>query len=393
MTTAVLALALFAAAYALSLLGGSSERRRFGFVSGSELIVLGVALGPVGLAFLDKQFVTTLAPGIILVCGWLALQQGLRLRRPQIITMPMRARVGMVVEPLFIGLFTYVACRVAKLAEHDVALLWSIIASGGTQSALVWAAGRYEVHSARHRWLMHVADGNGILGLLAMVYFATPIPVFASTGVWVTPAVVSVVALILGGLVVLLIGRRGEIDSDFTWVALLGVLALSVGLASRLGASVVAVTALIGVALGWTSPHAGRIKQMIATSERPFMQVLLLLIGMQLDWRPELLGTAVILVAVRLVAKVASHMLLWPLYDRQDRRGWLMGFGSFAASDSATLIVASAMVASGLLEVIVLAYALHAVVGDLLGAPLLVRLLEATARSANPIDKVPLARS
>lgn len=373
MKDVVIILVMLASVYGLTTLLAPGERRRFGFVSGAEFFVIGALLGPMGLSLLSQSFVRDVAPAIVAACAWLTFIHGLRLRRSKAAAIPRARLFSALAQPtvaagLMLGALLGTGLAVLLGVSTVVAVLWAIAGASASQGALSWVKSTGPVDEARELTLRTVTGTGGIVTLAATA--GLPLLGASDTSTLLLIAGASAGALLFAGLVALLFGR-GDFDTDFAWVALVGFLMLGTGMALQLNMPIVSVGVLMGLGIGWFSPHADALDTMVAKTERPAMVLLLLLLGTQLTLSQQVFVVALALVALRFVANALSGALV------MLRQGLGMGTGVLGGGEAATLILAAAALVRPSSETAVLlaAHGLSLVLGDLLGAPLLKRWL------------------
>lgn len=291
---AVLAiLMLFAVASGVTALLQRQRRHGVGIASGSEFLLVGVVLGPLALDFITPSLLRAIAPAMALGIALIGVAQGVRLGtrntwQGAVQQLPL-AWLAMLLSaaPVFFALGSW---RYALLA-----------------GALVLASTRGASQLVSLRRI-----GTAVL-LLALIASDAQRPMW-SIGV--------VIALLMGAITAALI--VGELQDGFAWLALLGSVAVVCGLALRLSLTPLSLALLAGVALGAFSPHRAALTRMLEPTERPALQVLLVLFGAQLSWHGVNWRVVGGLVALRFVAlsvawaigrrsaRLSGVMQLWP---------------------------------------------------------------------------------
>ncbi len=369
MKDVVLILGLLAGAYALTALLSRGERGRFGILAGSEYFLLGVAIGPQAIGLLTRTFVEGAAPAIVAGCAWLAFLHGLRIRRSQLSVISGRARVLWLAEPLLSAALVIALASFffgARGVDRQTLLVWSLVAASSSTSALAWFQKRAVTGDARYAILRSTAQLGGIPTLI----------LFGVVPLWVAPSR-ELALLIVGGsglaivfalLVTFLLGR-GQLDPDFTWVAIIGVLSLSTGLCLRANLPVVSIAAIMGVALGSMSHHADGIEQLLAETEKPVTVTLLILLGTAIVFTPPTVFIGAALALLRVIAKLIAGTLL------RTR-------GLVAAGEAGVLIAASLVLSSedSVRQTIAAALGFSLIAGDLLSTRGFARVPHTNAR-------------
>ena len=97
MSSVLLLVALAALAVAAAVLLERGGRGGYGWVTGSEFVLAGLGLGPLGLDAVSSDLIAALQPAIGLAVCWLGLRFGLRLRPSALASIPRRTRVAALV--------------------------------------------------------------------------------------------------------------------------------------------------------------------------------------------------------------------------------------------------------------------------------------------------------
>lgn len=390
MTALLTLLGLTAFAYLASFLLSSSRRQGYGLVSGAEFLAIGLGLGPAGLDFLTADLVDAAGPALALAVGWLGFRLGIRIRPGELQAAPARTWAAGLAEPLASGAILFVVLDGADaflglgLPPLATAAL-AVLGSATTKSGALWAIGRFHADGPVTRLLGTATRLNDLPGVLGLgLLFALALAGKSAGGA--APGT-RLLATLAGGpalalLAVLLLGR-GRFRPDLAWVALLGFTALGTGLSLRLGVSTLAVLALFGAALGLSSRHAGALERMTAETERPLMQVLLLLLGAQLALDPHWMAVGLLFATLRMSAKVAGGQLL-RLAPGGARSPWL-GAGLFHCGGVAAAMAiawAAAFPESG--QAALWAFTASSLAGDLIGSRSLKLLLKQSGELPDP---------
>lgn len=282
---AVLAiLALFAAASGVTALLQQQRKHGVGIASGSEFLLAGFLLGPVALDFITPSLLRSVAPALALGITLIGVAQGVRLgtkdawhgavRQLPLALLAMLFAAG----PVFLLLHTWRGALIA--------------------AALVLASTRGASQLVSLRRI-----GIALL-IIALVGYDTLQPLW-SVGVGT--------ALVMGAITAALV--IGEFQQGFAWLALLGSVAVICGLALRLSLAPLSLALIGGTALGVLSSHRAALTRLLEPTERPALQVLLVLFGAQLSWRGVDWRVVGGLVALRFVALSAA----WAVGRRSAR--------------------------------------------------------------------------
>ncbi len=385
MSNVLTLLALLTLAYLASSLLSSKQRHGYGLVSGAEFIAIGLMVGPVGLDFLTAELVAHAAPAVVLAVGWIGFLFGLRFDPAQLRQVPATDRIALFVEPLVaFVVMGGLLLLLEKLAGLDFRLstigALAALGSGTTKSGLAWAQGKYAVSGKLSALIGTVSRLDDLPGVLILaVYFAVRAPrLFGAgpTNFWLMLAITFGLGLLLAVLMALLLGR-GELREDLAWVAVLGFGALGTGLAVRMGVSALAVTTLMGVGLGWFTRHAGKVASMTQDTERPIIQVLLVLIGAQLELDPAAILVGIGVALARIGGKLAAGASLWALRNDGAKGSPWLGVGLLHSGGVVSVMVLSfALALKGAeAQVILWSFVLFSLAGDLMGSRALKSLL------------------
>lgn len=382
-----------AALLLLLLLAGSSlasfaldrwGRRGYGLITGAEFFAVGIALGPVGLDLVPRELLSQARAPLALACCWLGFRFGLRLRPAALRAAGPGLVLGSQIEPLLaFGLLW------AGLLGLDRALglgiPWPLrlglaaIGSATTKSALGWIQGRHRAEGRVTAALAAVTgfdDLAGIVAIAALFAFARPAATRLPPGA-LAPALATLglgAGLVALGLLFL---GRGQLRADLAWIALFGLCSLGCGLATELGSAPVAVGSLLGIGLGWLSPHGDSIVQITEPTERPLVMGLLLLGGAWIPATGGVLAVAFLFAALRILSKLASGAFVALLPLRDMPRLPTLGAGLLAGGGLPLALAFSCALAlpdpAG--PLFLAACGATVLTGDLIGAPALKWLL------------------
>lgn len=314
MSGLVLLMGLLVLSYAGSLVVSARPGRSLGLASGTELVVLGVVIGPEVLSLVGPDTLGVLGPLAHVALGWVGLILGVS--AGSLRALP-GARAGLgrglalaaaaivaVAAPVFALLAAFP--RLAGLREAAViALGCGVVVAGVLRDPRTTDAGRDEP----------VARGSGgdLAAVVALVVIAalTARP-GAAWLAWIYAAAGPLVGCLLGAIAALLLGR--EPRDDATWGVLLGVSLLAIGIAARLWLHALAVTFAIGAVLALVSPARALVRALIAPTERAVALPTLVLAGASVIWRPVapssgalgarvVIGIVALAVALRLLVR------------------------------------------------------------------------------------------
>jgi hypothetical protein len=195
-----------------------------------------------------------------------------------------------------------------------------------TRHVVRWASERYGADGRLTRFLGDLARADAIVPLLAMavLFSLDPVPIarfHVPLGGWVAATIGFGFAL--GAMTAMHIGR--ELRVDPTWGVLLGMSVLGLGVAARLGLSVLTVLFFMGWTTAGLSRHRAAIRAMVAPIERPILLPALVLAGTYVDFRaaPKL----AVVVAAAVVARIVARGLFGALLALPLRAGPVFGAG------------------------------------------------------------------
>jgi hypothetical protein len=382
-TPIVILLGLVAFAYLASFVLSSRDRHGYGIISGSEIIAVGLIAGPAGLGFITSGLLEAASPAATIAIGWLGFRLGLRFRRSELPQLTARSGLTLLLESVVATGALYGLVELANLLgglgmSSTTRLAIAAIGSPSTKSAILWARTRYSARGPVSDCLWAITRFDDLIAvlILSVVFVLSPDGAAAGT----LPFSVRMGAsLLLGPVLALLAGLllgRGERREDLLWIAVIGFSALGTGLALRLGLSALGVAMLFGITLGWTSPQqADRIAELTEATERPTIQVLLLLIGAWLELRLQMVFLALGFGALRVIAKLVGGFAARIASPVPGRPLWL-GAGLLPSGGLVTVMVLSVLFglpSSG--QPVLGAFVGAAAIGDLIGGPALIALL------------------
>ena len=374
---------LAAVAGVATLLLDSGGRRGYGWVTGAEFALAGLALGPLGLDLLPQLTLDQARIPVALGASWLGLGLGLRLRPSSFTRVPGRHLLASQLEPV-LALFALrgllgLAVRFGRLNLSPGAA-WALAAVGAatTRSAMDWARAQQGARGPLTEALRTITTLDDFVPLLALavLFAAAPPHLTRLDSLWKGLAATAGLGLSLGVLVMLIVSRQ-RFRPQLSWLALFGACALGTGLGEELAVLPMACTCLCGVLVSRTSRHAQALAEVTRSTQRPVVQVLLLLGGASVRGGPAVLGAALGFAALRAVAKVLAGAGVAPLVAPAGQRIPALGLGllggggvvfaaAFSCAQTYPDVVAVPLMAGAVAMV---------VTGDLIGAPSLRRLL------------------
>jgi hypothetical protein len=354
--------------------------------TGTEFIVIGLLLGSGFLDLIDELTLDRLRPFVCVALGWIGFLFGLQFDRRTLSHLP----AGFVAISTVVGLVTlgvvfppmWYLLR-ARLAPLDGGLLLAAItlaaAAACTGQSTVALVARRGHPSSRHvmTLLRYVSSLDSAVGVVAIGFALTlagarPLGPdrFPQTLQWL------VIAACLGALmawifVSLTLTRTSQAELV---LYLLGVIALSSGVAFALGLSVLFVNFVCGVTvanLATVRSIRGRVMSIMERGEHFIYLLLLVIAGAY--WQlptPWVLVVALIYIALRLAGKLSGAFLATRGFARQHRTPALVGLGLVSQAGMAVAIIIDyRLVADITVADLVIGIALTAVVLTELLAP------------------------
>ena len=391
--TALLPLVLLAAvAGAATLLLEQGGRRGYGWVTGSEFALAGLALGPYGIDLLSQALIDHARLPIALGASWVGLGLGLRLRPNALAKAPVRHIIASQLEPIIAMLalrgLLETAIRLGGLPLSPIAA-WALAAAGGatTRSTMDWARAQRGARGPLTdalRTLVTLDDLPPLLALAAIFAFLPPHPTNLALA-WQRLAATVGLGLGLAALVVLMVGRRRFVP-QLAWLALFGASALGTGLAQELTVLPLAATCLCGAVVARTTRHADQLEEVTRSTQRPVIQLLLLLAGASLRGGGAALLAAAGFALLRFGAKAVAGAVVSPLLAPPGTRVPSLGLGMlggggivFAAAFSASMVLQPEIgdpLLAGAVAMVIL--------GDLVGPKALWSMLHSRGELAGP---------
>jgi hypothetical protein len=330
----------------------------FGLSSGSESLLVGLLLGPQGLGLVHSSDLQSFSPVVLSSVGWLAFIVGTRLAEPSSDQNPLRHNAS----PLFAILGALLAAAslvfvaaascfaleslglLAKSSRWVVGGTLGLVLAGSAPQLVDWARQRNGASGKVTDALQSVSIGGDAFALLGMApLVAIDLAGNASARRMLVVALVPVALGSLFGLVARVL-RRMEQRVAESWSLLLGSVWFIVGMAQRLGASVVTGGFIAGWVLGrGKATHVREMRAMIAPAESSVMLPVLVIAGATVDLR--LAGSLIWVAGVSVVARLVAHLLLGPMIIgvAAGRLRGLYGAGlALASSGEVAVVVAMA---------------------------------------------------
>jgi hypothetical protein len=365
-------------------------RRAFGLSSGTEFLLGGILLGPLGLGAISRGTLEALTPLTVVAASWLGLLAGTHLGFAD----NRRVPLAHLTAGLGLGALSFGACAAAgwwlspKLLPDigDARLLLALgLGAAGSETAraaVVWGADRAGPKSPLLDLLADLAEADDVVPLagLAVLFALAPQP--KGTALAGEPGLVLALTPALGVCLGAIAAALTRVEARTTqrWGILLGTALLGVGLSARLKLAAPAALFVMGLALNQLADDGAALRQMLDRTTRPVLLPVVALAGASLDLRD---GRAVWVLAttvplMRLLVKLPMGVLVRGWLAKGLRASRWMGLGLM--SSGAVTVCVGITVAErfeGPVGRLVLAASLASVVaGELLGPPSLRRELK-----------------
>jgi hypothetical protein len=349
--TPLLPLVLLAAlAGAATLLLEQGGRRGYGWVTGSEFALAGFALGPAGLDLLSHDLLARAEVPIALGASWLGLGLGLRLRPYALARSKPRHLAASQLEPvvalLVLRALLEVATRCTGLPLTPPAA-WALAAAGAatTRSMMDWVRAQHRAQgpvTEALRTLCTLDDLPPLLALAAVFAALPPHPTLLSSPLQRTGAMAGL-GLALAALVGLTVARQ-RFRPRVSWLALFGATVLGTGFARELAVLPIASLCVCGAAVARLSRYADQLEEVTRNTQRPVVQLLLLLGGASVPVDGLVLAAAAGFALLRFLAKGVAGAAVAPVVAPRGQRTAALGLGllggggvAYAAAFSASL--------------------------------------------------------
>jgi len=312
------------------------------FLTGTEYLLVGVALGPLMLGLLDAKTQQGLHPLINLALGWIGLLFGAQLELRQLTRFPRQYLRFALLQ----ALITLVICLAALGALHHhlprllvplkltglLALCAIAVPTAQTSLALVLQ----ELPTGRNKTLEILRFAAGVDAVVALLAFGafyclehTSSPVGLEH---LVPLQYMALAAGVGGATGLLLHllTRVRCAQEELLLFTVGLVVFAAGAAAYLRLPPLLVTLIAGLVLANLRGQQDRVTQVLAQLEKPFYLVVLLVAGAHFSPRAPLapaLALAAGYVLLRALSKSFSGLVLGRLLRRPLRLPPTVGLG------------------------------------------------------------------
>ena len=321
-------------------------RARFHVVTGVEFVVLGVLVGPYVTNVMTPDVLTQMGPVISLAIGAVGLVIGLEMRFENLLGSRRDALElsfsGVLTTTVLVGGLA-VGWAWATLTTPDFLVALPACVALGAIAAVSAPEPIETVHRSMEGQvtLARTLESSALLDeLMAILVFGLVFCVFhvgtAGTARPLTATEWAAVSLgfgvVLGVLFFLFLGR--ESDPDRQLLALIGIILFSSGSAYYLNLSPLFVNMVLGLMLANTSRHAGALRKVMGSIERPVTVVILVLAGA--SWNlgalssPVVLGIITISLVIRPLGKLLGGYFSFRYGEPSPHLTPWMGLGTVA---------------------------------------------------------------
>lgn len=399
--------ALLVLTYAGSALFRGRRIRGYGLPSGAEYLVLGIIVGPIGLASVTRTTLATFEPISVTAISWLSLLAGANLGFSGERSVPGRRTAG----GIALGMLCLVASGAVvwaaapyllKLTPEDrifLALGVGCVCCETTRAAVRWVTERYGAKGPLADLVHDMAEADDAVPFLgiAVLFAIGPKP---SGAVLALPAWGGLlVTLVLGAVLGATASALADVEKRRTerWGILLGTALLNTGVAMRLGLSAPSSMFAMGISLNLFSRHGHQLRSMLASTERPIVMPALVLAGANLDRGEGVPMWSIVAVAVvaRIAAKTLGGLAVLRMSGAAARGSPLLGL-SMLSSGSLTACVglATALRFPGTVGNTVLTTSIaSAILGEIVGPAMLKRELGIAGEIQDVAQKTPIPES
>jgi hypothetical protein len=325
---------------------------RLAFLTGTEFILVGVALGDELIGLLDEQTVRSLTPLFSLGLGLIGLIFGIQLELDKLLRFPARYLPVAVIQAAFTMLVVSWPCYLVlgELFGGDgrsillASLVLGATAACTAQTALAMIGMEFKLRGAPvMNLLRYISSVDAVVGLVAlgvaMCLMHTRPVVGLDVGIGLQWFALSVaMGTVMGFLLHLLTQVRcGE---EELLIFVVGMVAFSSGIALYLELSPLFVNALMGMLAANLPGSKDRIFNLLVRMEKPFYIVFLVLAGAV--WRPGsawALPLAAFYLCLRLLGKIIGGYLAARTVADEPRPPLRLGLGLVSQGGIAIAIV------------------------------------------------------
>lgn len=348
--SAILGLVILAAiAYAGSLHIFSKEKLppllRYLFYTGWEFMLIGIIIGPFALDFFPEFLLRELEPVIHLGLGWVGLLIGAQMRLTDLARVERWQLRLTLYQALISGLLAMLAVYLPlhyfyKRGIADAVVAAAVLAASAAVSSPTVLAllGKERRFNATARQLLNVV--SSLDAMVAIVLIALSLTVLRHGIASFTLGLKYLAQAAGTGLLLGFFFRhlpREKLKDKEQMVLMVGFVFFSAGVGGVLSVSPLVISFIAGVFLANTLRPEDPLYRAASNTERPFYIIMLLLAGLMFVPSPLAFPIALLVVAVRLLAK--QYSLRWLLGRRATPFPFPRNGGLALASQGAMALV------------------------------------------------------
>lgn len=290
------------------------------FFSGTEFVLVGFLIGPVGIGLLTPKMIDSLEPLLHLALGWAGLMFGLQFnRRSMRLYRRRRWALGfaqaLITSAIVGGVSWLLIAKLIPAIDGEMRLraaaILGICAGPTAPTSIHYFSTVFRIRGRVNRLLKFIAGIDGVpsvvlLGLAgAMLHITDPGHAGGLPG-WKWVLVGTLIGVLLGLLLAVLVGLRFTPEELFLFV--LGIVALASGIAQFLHLPTVFLSFVAGLTAANTAWHSEEVHKLTAHAEKPIYLTFLVLAGTHIDLAdPRVLSVAVGVVVLRLLGKTVGN--------------------------------------------------------------------------------------
>jgi len=351
---------------------------RLVFLTGTEFVLVGVALGDQLIGLLDEQTIRSLTPLFSLGLGIVGLIFGIQLEVGKLLRFPSRYFPMAVIQAAFTMLVVSWPCYLVlrdRFGGDDRSVLLASVVLGATaactaQTALAMISREFKLRGAPVLGLLrYISSIDAVVGLVALGFglclMQTRPVVGLDLGIGFQWFVLSLaIGTVMGFLLHLLTQVRCSEEELLIFVV--GMVAFSSGVALYLELSPLFINATMGLLAANLPGSKNRIFNLLAQLEKPFYIVFLVLAGAV--WQPGspwALLLAALYLGLRLFGKVFGGYLAARMAEEESRPPLRLGLGLVSQGGIAVAMVmnyyqlSSAEVTSAVVTTVLMAVILN----------------------------------
>ena len=370
------------------------------FLTGTEFILVGVALGDQMIGLLDEQTIRSLTPLFSLGLGVIGLIFGIQLELDKILRFPARYIVMTLIQAtctMAVVFWPFYFILKSLFGDDQQTFLLASLVLAATaactaQTALALIHREFGLHGARVMELLrYISSVDAVVGLLvlqiALCLMQTQPVVGFHLGLsfqWFA------LSLLIGGTTGFLLHllTRVRCSDEELLIFVLGMAVFSGGIALSFKLSPLFVNTLMGLVVANLPGSRNRIFNLLARLEKPFYVVFLILAGA--IWRPGSpwgLALAALYLGLRLIGKFSGGYLAARTAPESTRPPLTVGLGLISQGGIAIAMVMNYyQLSSAEVTDVVVTTVLVAVILNELASPFLARVV---LRRAGEMERWP----